>query len=100
LQEVYQIEFFTLVDASFTIKYSVNNNNHTGEYFNPAGIVQAAKDLDSAVFTTSTLSYADLLRERPPLHRDRESSLDMAMAGACLRMRPALAAAAAVCFCF
>jgi hypothetical protein len=82
LQEVYQIEFFTLVDASFTIKYSVNANDHNGEYFNPAGIVQSAKDLDSAVFTTSTLSYADLLRERPPLHRDRESSLDMAMAGA------------------
>jgi hypothetical protein len=80
VQKIFEVEYVCMVDAEYRIAASVNTP-HQGEIFNPAGIVAAAKARDAAVFTTTVLSYEDLLRERPPLFRDRESALDMAMVG-------------------
>jgi hypothetical protein len=46
------------------------------------GVVTSAAAADgSSVFVTTVLPYADLMAQKPPLYRDRESQLDMALPG-------------------
>ena len=45
------------------------------------GVVTSAAAAEGSVFLTTVLPYADLMAQKPPLYRDRESQLDMALPG-------------------
>jgi hypothetical protein len=58
---------------------TANAQSRIVEVFDPEGIVTAAAAArGEPVWTYGTLSYADLMREAPPLFRDRASDTDQA----------------------
>eukprot|EP00611_Tribonema_gayanum_P004132 TRINITY_DN13326_c0_g1_i1.p1 TRINITY_DN13326_c0_g1~~TRINITY_DN13326_c0_g1_i1.p1 ORF type:complete len:940 (-),score=218.52 TRINITY_DN13326_c0_g1_i1:433-3252(-) len=81
ISAVYQIETITILDTNKNVVMCLNRN-HTGEPFDPEGIVtEAERVLDRPVWTYSWWKYEDFILEHPPLYRDRESELDQAFKG-------------------
>jgi hypothetical protein len=82
IQTLYQVEHFAILGTDMQIYAKLNSQAAVGELFNPEGIVSAAQAANGLpVWTYGTLSYADVLREAPPLFRDRASDVDMAEKG-------------------
>jgi hypothetical protein len=77
MQSVYNIEYLTVVNATKHIVYSVNADRQ-GEVFDPAGVVTKAETSGvtaygngAPVWTNALLTYDELLKENPPVIRDR-----------------------------
>jgi hypothetical protein len=82
IQTLYQVEHFAVLGADKQIYAKLNSQAAVGESFDPEGIVTAAqREKGLPVWTYGTLSYADVLRESPPLFRDRASDIDQAEKG-------------------
>jgi hypothetical protein len=82
IQALYQVEHFALLGTSKQILATVNAQSRLGEVADPEGIVTAAQAARGVpVWTYGTLTYADLMKEAPPLFRDRASDVDMAEKG-------------------
>jgi hypothetical protein len=77
IQSIYNIEYLTIVHTTKHIMYSVNADRQ-GEVFDPAGVVTAAETSGVTVYgsgapvwTNALLTYEELLKENPPVIRDR-----------------------------
>jgi hypothetical protein len=82
IQTLYQVEHFAVLGAGKQIYAKLNSQAAVGESFDPEGIVSAAqREKGLPVWTYGTLSYTDVLRESPPLFRDRASDVDSAEKG-------------------
>eukprot|EP00611_Tribonema_gayanum_P001074 TRINITY_DN10812_c0_g1_i1.p1 TRINITY_DN10812_c0_g1~~TRINITY_DN10812_c0_g1_i1.p1 ORF type:complete len:802 (-),score=274.89 TRINITY_DN10812_c0_g1_i1:504-2909(-) len=81
--QVYQVEYAVVLGPDRTILESASGRNIGRPFNDSEGIVAAAANgTGAAVWTHSILSYGQLLEERPPKFRDRESQLDAAYKGA------------------
>jgi hypothetical protein len=82
IRNVLQLEYLTTVSPSYHTMFSVNTPEiipANGRLFNPLSILDYAHN--RTVFTTAVLTYEELLVEKPPLYRGRESNLDEAASG-------------------
>eukprot|EP00953_Heterococcus_sp_UTEX-ZZ885_P040659 20773-Heterococcus_DN1.PRE.1 len=78
IQSIYNIEYLTtIVNTTKHIMYSVNADRQ-GEVFDPAGVVTAAGTSGVTVYgsgapvwSNALLTYEELLKENPPVIRDR-----------------------------
>lgn len=77
-QDVYQVEFATVLDSQMRIVASPNNPRN-GVVFNPEGILTAAGENKGVpVWTSAFLTYDELMAEGSPVYRDRLSELQLA----------------------
>ncbi|KAG5190184.1 hypothetical protein JKP88DRAFT_299437, partial [Tribonema minus] len=76
------VEYAVILGPDFKVLQSASGKR-IGETFDPEGIVSAASNQTSAsVWTYGILPYAQLMADKPPMLRDRESQLDQAYKGA------------------
>eukprot|EP00953_Heterococcus_sp_UTEX-ZZ885_P014407 8164-Heterococcus_DN1.PRE.12 len=82
IRNVMELEYLAIVSPSKHIMFSCNTpeiSSANGALYNPANILNYAEN--RTVSTVAVLSYDELMKERPPLYRGRESRLDEAAAG-------------------
>lgn len=63
--DIRELEFLTLLDASGTIKVSVNNNRSGESGWNPGNVIKSLKSFKKQVISTSVLTQQELEQENP-----------------------------------